>query len=173
MTIITAFLARLPAWIYAGLAALVLLGLGGWWTYSAGQASTQAKWDAEKLRISQHKTEVVQQQVKVETKVVTEYVDRVKVVYKQAAAIIKEVPVYVTKIDDSRCTINGGFVSVWNAANAGVPLSGTPSSADAAPSGIVLSDVAAQHVDESTYTRGLEAQLTALQDWATGVAAVK
>ena len=83
------------------------------------------------------------------------------------------VPVYVTKEDDARCSINNGFVSVWNAANAGVPLSRAAGVTDGEASGVALSDVATQHTVESQYTLELEERLIALQDWASGVSAVK
>jgi len=151
---------------------LVLAGTA-WGAFTLGAALTQGKWDAEKLTAAQHTTGVVVEQKAVESRVVTQYVDRVRTIYKQGATITKEVPVYVTKEDDARCSINHGFVSVWNAANAGVPLSRAAGITDGEASGVALSDVATQHTVESQYTLELEERLIALQDWAAGVAAVR
>jgi hypothetical protein len=85
---------------------------------------------------------------------------------------IKEVPIYVTAQNDAACSINAGFVRLWNAANAGATISPDSGGADAAPSGVSLSEAAAQHVREATYTRGLEEQLIGLQDAVRGVRAV-
>ena len=52
-------------------------------------------------------------------KVVTQYVDRVRVVREKGETIIKEVPVYVPVQADAACTINRGFVRLHDAAAAG------------------------------------------------------
>lgn len=101
---------------------------------------------------------------KVTTEVVTKYVDRVKVVKEKGDTIIKKVPVYVTVKDDSMCTVNNGFVRLWNSANQ-MSVPGASSSADGSPSAVVLSDIAAQHSKEATICAGTEAQVNGLQNW--------
>lgn len=101
---------------------------------------------------------------KVTTKVVTKYVDRVKVIKEKGETITKRVPVYVTAKDDSMCTINNGFSRLWNSANQ-MSVSGTASIADGSASSLILSDVAAQHVREANLYATTAAQLEALQDW--------
>lgn len=87
-------------------------------------------------------------------------------VYIQGATqtVTKQVPIYVTKEDDSRCTINNGFVSVWNAANQMHPAS-AGSVGLAEPSDVKLSDVAAQHSQEAGICHATEAQRDALKDY--------
>jgi len=48
--------------------------------------------------------------------VVTEYVDRIKEIEGKTKEIIKNVPIYITKEDNSRCTIPDGFVRLHNSA---------------------------------------------------------
>lgn len=101
---------------------------------------------------------------KVTTKVVTQYVDRIKVVKEKGDTIIQKVPVYVTVKDDSRCIVNTGFVRLWNSANQ-MSVPGAPNSTDGQPSEVVLSDIATQHGKESTVCIGTETQLNSLQQW--------
>lgn len=71
----------------------------------------------------------VQVLVKVRDRVVTQYVDRERIVYKQADTIIKQVPVYITPEADDQCPVPDGFVRVHDAAARGISLddaSGTP-----------------------------------------------
>ena len=48
--------------------------------------------------------------------VVTEYVDRIKEIEGKTKEIIKNVPIYITKEDNSRCTIPDVFVRLHNSA---------------------------------------------------------
>ncbi|AMR77308.1 hypothetical protein [Cupriavidus nantongensis] len=99
---------------------------------------------------------------KTDTVVVTEYVDRVQVVKERGRDIIVKVPVYVPKEADDRCIVNAGFVRVHDAAAANVQL-GDPGDADAAPSGIALSTVAATVAGNYTAAHETAEQLIALQ----------
>ncbi len=51
--------------------------------------------------------------------VVTQHVNRIRVVREKGETIIKEVPVYVPVQADAACTINRGFVRLHDAAAAG------------------------------------------------------
>jgi hypothetical protein len=101
---------------------------------------------------------------KVTTEVITVYKDKIKTVYIKGDTIIKEVPVYVTQKDDSRCIVNNGFVSLWNASNK-MSVPGAPSISDRTPSSVILSDIAAQHSRESLICHATEQKLLSLQDW--------
>jgi hypothetical protein len=109
---------------------------------------------------------------KVTIKVVTEYIHDTQVIKEKGDTIIKKVPVYVTVKDDRACTINNGFVSLWNSANT-MRVPNTSARVNAAPSSIVLSDVAAQHVTEANICHGTERQLKGLQDWVRGIENIK
>ncbi|KVE81030.1 hypothetical protein WI99_24985 [Burkholderia cepacia] len=97
-----------------------------------------------------------------DVKVVTQYVDRVQVVREKGDIIIKEVPVYVDREADRACVVPVGFVRVHDGAAANVPL-GDPGNADAAPSGVALSAVAATVADNYTTCHENAEQLIALQ----------
>ncbi|MCA7953323.1 hypothetical protein LGM43_23935 [Burkholderia seminalis] len=97
-----------------------------------------------------------------DVKVVTQYVDRVQVLREKGDTIIKEVPVYVDREADRACVVPVGFVRVHDGAAANVPV-GDPGSADAAPSGIALSAVAATVAGNYTTCHENAEQLIALQ----------
>jgi len=101
----------------------------------------------------------------VRDRVVTQYVDRVKVVEKVGQTIVKEIPVYVTAEADRACTVPAGFVRVHDAAAAGVPPPEPAGSADAAPAGIALSAVAGTVADNYTSCRAIREQLISLQEY--------
>jgi hypothetical protein len=85
-----------------------------------GEHRIQAKWDLAVSQATEKVQETKAEEAQHTVEVVTEYVDRVKIVREKGATIIKEVPKYVTKEDDARCgTIGAGFVQLWNAANEG------------------------------------------------------
>lgn len=100
-----------------------------------------------------------------DTRIVTQYVDRVHTVEVRGRDIIQKVPVYVPQTVDAACTVNRGFVRVYNAAAEGVDLPSTPGPADATSSGVALSLVASTSVDNFTTYHTLAARLNALQDW--------
>ncbi|MBY8609935.1 hypothetical protein K7N18_34510 [Burkholderia arboris] len=97
-----------------------------------------------------------------DVEVVTQYVDRVQVVREKGNTIIQEVPVYVDREADRACVVPVGFVRVHDGAAANVPL-GDPGNADAAPSGVALSAVAATIADNYTTCHENAEQLIALQ----------
>lgn len=107
---------------------------------------------------------VVYRQGAVTEKVVTKYVDRVRVIREKGDQIIKEVPVYVTAENDAACTVNNGFVRLWNDANQG-EISDAAAGTDAAASTVSLSDVGRQKAAEAKLSRETEERLIALQEW--------
>lgn len=151
-------------WYYkllaVGLLAAVLIGYG--WVKGAGHV--QGQWDAavEKQEAQQARGRVRQAEVTV--KVVTQYVDRVRVIREKGDVIIKEVPAYVTPESDSRCAINAGFVRLHDAAAAN-EVPGPARTADAAPAGIALSAVARTVAENYRRCHENAAQLTFLQEW--------
>lgn len=96
------------------------------------------------------------------TKVVTQYVDRVREIRVKGDTIIQRVPVYVTKEADAACTVPVGFVRLHDAAAANLPP-GDPGDADARDSGLALSAVAETVSDNYTACHAVVAQLDALK----------
>ena len=150
--------------LYKALAAVALcaalFGLG----VATGRNQVTEDWEAAKAK-QQARVEAVKTAQAVATvKVVTKYVDRVKVVRERGVTITKEVPVYVTKEADAHCTVPAGFVSLHDAAaRGGVP--DPPGGADAAPAGIALSTVAGTVAGNYERCHENAEQLTALQSW--------
>ena len=97
-------------------------------------------------------------------KVVTQYVDRVRVVREKGETIIKEVPVYVPVQADAACSINRGFVRLHDAAATG-ELPEPARDADATAAGIALSAVAGTVAANYQSCHENAEQLRALQEW--------
>ena len=153
-------------WLAVAALAVALIGLG--WMKGAGHV--QSQWDAG----AQHQTLQVavirERQAQATAKVVTQYVDRVRVVREKGETIIKEVPVYVPVQADAACTINRGFVRLHDAAAAG-ELPETARDADAAPAGLALSAVAGTVAANYQTCHENAEQLRALQAWISEVRA--
>lgn len=152
------------AWPYRLLASLaigaVLFGLG----WVKGQDHIQARWDAQVQQQAVQIAEQQQRQAQATVKVVTRYVDRVRVVREKGQTIVKEVPVYVPVEADAACSVNRGFVRLHDAAAAG-DLPEPASDADAAASGVALSAVAETFADNYQTCHENAEQLRALQGW--------
>ena len=58
-------------------------------------------------------------QAEISERVVTQYVDRIKIVKTQGDTIIKQVPIYITQDNDRECIVPESFRLLWNAANRG------------------------------------------------------
>lgn len=78
-------------WLALALAAAALIGSG--WIKGAGHV--YAQWDAAVQQQALQAAAARERQARVTVKVVTQYVDRVRVVREKGDTIIKEVPVYV------------------------------------------------------------------------------
>ncbi|MCL9854320.1 hypothetical protein [Ralstonia solanacearum] len=97
------------------------------------------------------------------TVTITQYVDRVQTIRLKGDTIIERIPSYVPVQADASCAVPRGFVRLHDAAAAGtVPDPGT-GDADAAPSGVALSSVAAAVADNYTDSHANSEQLTELQ----------
>lgn len=155
-----------PFWRWLALAALAAALIGFGWT--KGVAHVQAKWDAATLRQTLTVAKVRQRQAEATVQVVTEYVDRVRIVREKGAEIIKEVPVYVTVEADAACVLPRGFVRLHDAAAAG-RLPGPAGSADASPSGVALSTATETVADNYQRCNENAEQLKALQTWVAAM----
>lgn len=77
---------------------------------------------------------------KIVTKTETKYRTRIEQIKVKGDTIIKEVPIYVTPIDDAACSVSTGFVREYNAAWENTPA-GPAAESDRQPSGVSLSTV--------------------------------
>lgn len=159
------WLAGLPRPVWYALAAILAL----WYSHHLGYKACEKDNEAKAAKVIE---KIVYRQGKVTERVVTKYVDRIKEVRIKGDTIIQKVTEYVTPENDAACTINAGFVSLWNHANQNTvpdPAQGT----DGAPSEVKLSDVAAQHAIESKTCTETETKLESLQDWVDAQSKVK
>ena len=140
--------------------AAALVGFG----WVKGAEHVQAQWDAAIQQQSLQVAALRQKQAEATVKVVTQYVDRVRVVREKGDTLIKEVPVYVPVEADTACTIHRGFVRLHDAAAAG-ELPGPAGDTDAAAAGVALSAVAGTVVDNYQTCHENAEQLRALQAW--------
>ncbi|MCX5863624.1 MAG: hypothetical protein NTW42_00900 [Deltaproteobacteria bacterium] len=140
--------------------ALALLSIG----WFSGASHVQAKWDAEHAAIALSAAKQAQHQAEATVKVVTEYVDKIKVVHDKGATIIKEVPVYVPASADADCDIHFGFVRLHDAAATNT-IPNPAGAADAAPAGVALSAVAGTVAENYGACHANAQQLIALQGW--------
>ncbi|MDR2014618.1 MAG: hypothetical protein LBP99_03215 [Azoarcus sp.] len=151
-------------WPYRMLAlaalAVALLGFG----WIKGARHVQAQWDTAIASQVLQVATVRQRQAEATVKVVTEYIDRVRIVHEKGDTIIKEVPVYVPVQADAACRINRGFVRLHDAAAAN-ELPETASDADAPTANLALSAVAATVADNYRICHENAEQLRALQAW--------
>ena len=148
------------------LAALAVALIGFGWVKGAGHV--QARWDAAVQEQTLQAAAIRERQAQATVKVVTEYVDRVRIVREKGETIIKEVPIYVPVQADAACTINRGFVLLHDAAAAG-ELPEPAGDADAAAANIALSAVAGTVAANYRTCHENAEQLIALQAWARGM----
>ena len=152
-------------WLAIAALAVALIGLG----WIKGANHVQVQWDAAAQQQALHVAAVRERQAQATVKVVTEYVDRVRVVREKGDTIFKEVPVYVPAQADAACTINRGFVRLHDAAAAG-ELPEPARDADAAATGIALSAVAGTVAANYQTCHENAEQLRALQTWVGDMA---
>lgn len=147
-------------WLAVAALAVALIGFG----WIKGASHVQARWDAAIHQQALQTAAARERQAQATVEVVTQYVDRVRVVREKGETIIKEIPVYVPVQADAACTINRGFVRLHDAAAAG-ELPEHARDADAAPAGISLSAVAGTIADNYQTCHENAEQLRALQEW--------
>jgi hypothetical protein len=101
---------------------------------------------------------------KVTEKIVTEYVEKIKVVKEKGNVIVKEVPKYITKESDDKCTIPKSFIVLHNGASRN-EVPDTAGGIDETASDVKLSRVLETTIGNYTIYYETAEQLKALQDW--------
>lgn len=156
----------MPVWLLRALPFLLIaavIGLYTWWIenvgYERGRAEL-AEYIAKQATENIAARRVVE---KIVREVEVKYVDRVRVIEKQGATIINEVPTYVTKADDSACQLRTGFVRIVDAAAKG-EHPGPPSDADRTSAGITLVDASGVIADNYKTCRLYKARAEAVTE---------
>lgn len=129
-----ALLKKIPLQVWLLIGGVLLFFGYGQWQYHNGKHHVQVKWDAS---IERGKTIVADLEAKanrVNTKIVTKYVDRVRVIHEKGDTIVKKIPIYIPTTTPD---LPGGFRLLHDAAaTAQVPseasLPGQPVSVRAA-----------------------------------------
>lgn len=98
------------------LAILIVLALGVWGIFRAGEIHVQTKWDIAKVETEKEIAELRANQGKVTERVVIKYVDRVNTVKVKGDTIVQYVDRYITKEDDANCIIPNKFIAIHDAA---------------------------------------------------------
>jgi hypothetical protein len=132
--------------------------------YMEGGISNQAEWEA---KVAQVKLDMAVKETKsaeVTTKIVTKYITKVQTIKENGNVIIKEIPTYITKVDDAKCAVPNGFVLLHDSASRNeVPVSTrTPNEGT---SDVKISEVAGTVIENYTTYYQLAEQLKSLQDW--------
>lgn len=158
------WLLLMPPWLRDTLLLLVasLLALFSGWGYGKYKYHEGYK-DAQAVQVILE-TKVDASSLAATLPIIT-HLEAAQVKYQATTnTIIKEIPRYVTKEDDSHCVVPNGFVSLWNSAN----QMSVPASASTVPSGaseVVLSDIETQHTVEAGICHANETTLQSVADW--------
>ena len=160
----TTFLSAFIPLLYRAPIQIISISLLVFGIYMSGAISNQAEWKAKvaALQVEVAKKETIS--ATITTDVITKYVDRIKIVKEKGNVIIKEVPTYITKTDDSKCVVPNGFVVLHDSASRN-EVPDTTRIVDERASKIKISGIA-ETVGENynTYHEVAE-QLKSLQKW--------
>lgn len=132
--------------------------------YMEGGIANEAEW---KLKVKEAEAKVAQketQAAETTVKVVTKYVKTVETIKEKGDVIIKEIPMYITKVDDSMCAVPNGFVLLHDSASRN-EVPDTARTPNAGASEVKISEVAGTVVENYTTYHQVSAQLKALQQW--------
>jgi hypothetical protein len=91
--------------LYSGLGMLLCLN-----SFAIGVSVNEETWQSKVKDMQVKIAQLESQSSEVTTKVVTEYIEKVKIVEGKTHVIIKKVPEYITKESDAKCSINTGSI---------------------------------------------------------------
>lgn len=139
----------------------LLFGAG---LYFEGGRSCEVEW-RNKLEVAQAEAELIKQKSKeINTKVVTKYIERVKVVKENTNAISAKVNETITEQDNANCTIPNTAILLHDHASKNI-VPDTTRGTNAGASDVTLSRL----LDTTVLNYGtfyeVREQLKALQDW--------
>ena len=155
--------------ILIGLSALVI-ALST--VYYLGRKHVHDLYNVKILEQEKQIAELETKREKVTVQVVTEYVDRVKIVKEKGDTVVKYVDRYITAEDDAKCSIPTKFVSLHDAAaNNEVP--DTASLTNEGTSEVKLSELGKTVTENYGVCYQIREQLIGLQTWVKEQHAVK
>jgi hypothetical protein len=143
-------------WAACALIGAVLFGLG---ELDGQRRAGQAHIDYVTAQ-AERAIAITKAQAKVVVQTEIQYRDRIKTVYLKGEVIEKQVPVYVTAVDDAVYGVNAGFVRTYNAAWSGDDP-GAAAEFDREPAGISISEIAEADAFNATACRAWREQALA------------
>lgn len=166
-TAIGLFLKGIPLWVWAVIALVAAGWLYGQHQYNAGQAATQADWDASVERGKAEVARLTNEAGKVTTKVETKVVTKVVTIREKARVIEKVREVFVPTDSGN---LSGAFRLFYDGA-----IEGTVPNASAIPNAapVPIADVADTHARNAELCRIAYATVDGWQSWASEQAKVK
>ena len=158
----------LPWWTkYAALAALVAAAWGHGWL--RGAASVRDAWEAaQAAEQAAHFADVVRL-AKAASEIELVWQNTTTTVRERAKVITREVPVYVSKESDARCTVPVGLERLWSLDLQAIPDPATAGSGNDAASGLALSDFGRGVVEAKERFALNRATAEACQAWVRSV----
>lgn len=161
-------LADVIPWYYRWLAiALLILGTIAF-GFVKGMKHVQDKWDSSVQKENLLVTQKVIKQGEITTKVLTQYVDRVRIVKEKGEEITKNVPIYVNTKNDADCVINHGFIVLHDSAANQNPVPDSTGISNDSPSELKLSTVLTTITENYAIAIENSERLKALQQWVRG-----
>lgn len=156
----------IPPWVYAAkyviiIAVIVGLGIG---IYSKGRHDVQVEWDLQKAQDQAQIATLQAKSAQVTTKIVTQYVDRIKTITVKGDTIVKYIHDGITPAEDARYQLPNNFVDLYNASTQNV-VPPVAKADDASASQVKLSDATAVIAENNTTCIETREQLISLQNW--------
>lgn len=133
-------------------------------SYNLGILSEKRKYEYEIAQQKIYIAELEAKAAKETIKIVTEYVDKVKIIKEKGEKIYEQVPVYISKESDDKCILPNGFVIMHDSAVRN-ELPESTGDANEEASGIKLSEATKTITLNYLKYHELVEQLTSLQSW--------
>ncbi len=156
----------IPPWVYAAKYVIILsliagLGVG---IYMKGRHDVQVEWDLQKARDRAQVAMLQAKSAQVTTKIVTQYVDRIKTITVKGDTIVKYIHDGITESEDAKYKLPNNFVDLYNASvDNTVPTTAAVKDTYASP--VKLSDATAIMAENNTTCIETQQQLISLQSW--------
>jgi len=138
--------------------------------YYQGKRTVQKDWDLSQAIIEKQIQELQTKQAEITTKVVTEYVDRTKIVKQKGDTIIEYVDKYVSK--DDTCVIPNNVISLLNSAMQN-DIPGIADITNENPSEFTVADITHNTATNYGICNEYREQIESLQQWIGEQNAVK
>ena len=129
-----------------------------------GAISNEEKWLA-KVKEEEAKVAVVEvKSAEENVKVITKYVNKIQIVRETTDAIVKEIPIYITKDDDRKCELSNAAIVLHNSASQNTLPPG-PGTITPGASDVKASELLTTVTENYGTCYEIREQVKAWQDW--------